>query len=185
MSDFAFRKGKAMVIGGTDPAVEAIATRLTQYGSSVVVRPEPPARTDPGITGDLHTCVFVLRGALPPIGEINDILTTVVPRLRRTRGSIVVVTSALHDPGQDAALDDLVRSLAAAERTHGVRVNRVNVGPLAEDVPLPEESPWPPPLYGTVEDVAEAVCFLASDRAGFISGQRLGVDGGLGLSPVS
>ena len=29
-------------------------------------------------------------------------------------------------------------------------------------------------------DIAEAVCFLASDRAGFISGQKLDVDGGYG-----
>jgi NAD(P)-dependent dehydrogenase (short-subunit alcohol dehydrogenase family) len=32
--------------------------------------------------------------------------------------------------------------------------------------------------FGTARDIAEAVCFLASDRAGFISGQKLDVDGG-------
>ena len=32
--------------------------------------------------------------------------------------------------------------------------------------------------FGTATDIAEAVCFLASDRAGFISGQKLDVDGG-------
>jgi 3-oxoacyl-[acyl-carrier protein] reductase len=31
---------------------------------------------------------------------------------------------------------------------------------------------------GTVADVAAAVCFLASDHAGFITGQVLHVDGG-------
>ncbi len=35
--------------------------------------------------------------------------------------------------------------------------------------------------FGVAHDIAEAVCFLASDRAGFISGQKLDVDGGYGV----
>jgi 3-oxoacyl-[acyl-carrier protein] reductase len=34
--------------------------------------------------------------------------------------------------------------------------------------------------FGTAEDIAEAVCFLAGERARFITGQKLDVDGGYG-----
>jgi 3-oxoacyl-[acyl-carrier protein] reductase len=35
--------------------------------------------------------------------------------------------------------------------------------------------------FGTVDDVARAVVFLASDDAGYITGQVLGVDGGMAM----
>lgn len=35
--------------------------------------------------------------------------------------------------------------------------------------------------FGDADDIAEAVCFLASPRADYISGQKLDVDGGFGV----
>jgi 3-oxoacyl-[acyl-carrier protein] reductase len=35
--------------------------------------------------------------------------------------------------------------------------------------------------FGTVEDIAACVLYLASDEAGYVTGQVLSVDGGLGL----
>ena len=68
-----------------------------------------------------------------------------------------------------------------------VRVNAVAPGfiktPMTEVVPQKVidyvVSKTPLGKMGDPEDIANAVCFLASDEAKFITGQVLGVDGGL------
>jgi hypothetical protein len=196
MNDFAFRRGTAVVVGKGDPAAAAIACGLAQRGSAVSLVEIPESRPahypsgtrvrgtsalaggTPAPDRELHTCVLVLRLRPRPVAEFADLVAGVLPRLRRTQGSVVVVTSADHATRRCAELDGLVRELAATERAHGVRINHVAVGELLDDRPAPF-LPSAPALTGTVEDIAEAVCFLVSDRAGFISGQRLAVNGGV------
>jgi NAD(P)-dependent dehydrogenase (short-subunit alcohol dehydrogenase family) len=93
------------------------------------------------------------------------------------------------------AVEALVRGLAAEEGRYGVRVNAVgpgmltdgmaarliDSGDLSEDALAVARRNIPLRRFGTATDIAEAVCFLASDRAGFISGQKLDVDGGYGV----
>ncbi len=50
---------------------------------------------------------------------------------------------------------------------------------LSEKVVETLKSQIPLSRLGTVQDVANAVCFLASDEAGYITGQVLNVDGGM------
>ena len=62
----------------------------------------------------------------------------------------------------------------------GMAARLIDSGELSEEALEVTRRNIPLGTFGTADDVAEAVCFLASDRAGFISGQKLDVDGGYG-----
>lgn len=123
--------------------------------------------------------------------------------MRAQAGGAIVVTSSPHalvtspDSGAYAAskggVSALMRALALEGASHGIRVNAVLPGAI--DTPMvrreaevardPEEQLrrfgliHPLARLGRPEEVAEAVLFLASDAASFVTGASLAVDGGL------
>lgn len=120
-----------------------------------------------------------------------------------SRGGSIInvssVTARMPDPeltayaATKAAVESLTRSMAAAFGGRGIRVNAV--APGYTDSPLNHDRKNDPqraaaiedrtPLgrWGLPEDVANAVCFLASKPSSFITGQVLAVDGGFQAAP--
>ena len=120
------------------------------------------------------------------------------PMLRQRSGRIVNMSSVVAgtgNPGQanyaaaKAGLIGFTRTVAREVASRGITVNAVAPGFIAtrmvdgiteaqrglvlERIPLAR--------FGTPEDVAACVAFLCSDDAAYITGQVLGVDGGLSL----
>lgn len=79
------------------------------------------------------------------------------------------------------ALLSMTRSLALELGPRGIRVNMVSPGQLENSVDLPADIAQRVPLgrAGRVEEIAEAVAWLASDQAAYVTGQDLEVAGGL------
>lgn len=121
-----------------------------------------------------------------------------LPHLERSgRGRVIAITSiAVKEPTEHLALSNALRpgvtgwakTLSREVGPKGITVNcvapgRIETARLAELYPAgPTEADLaqiPVGRWGTPREFADVVCFLASDRASYVTGTVVGVDGGL------
>ena len=131
-----------------------------------------------------------LKGAFCCLREAAKIMS------KQRFGRIVNITSVVGQMGNagqinysaaKAGLIGMTKSAAKELAGRGVTVNAVAPGFIETDMTLALSGEIreqyldhiPLKRFGTAEDVAEAVAFLASDQAGYITGQVLAVNGGM------
>lgn len=120
-----------------------------------------------------------------------------LPHLVQSRGAIINTASIggrhafPNIVGYGASKAAVIHMTRAAAHEYGpnVRVNAIAPGPIEtammervrEQWKVTTEqmaAPYPAKRFGTTQEVAELVLFLASPRAAYISGQVVGIDGG-------
>ncbi len=122
--------------------------------------------------------------------------------LKATRGSIVNIASIsglrastlrVAYGTSKAAVIQLSKQHAAELGEFGIRVNCVAPGPVRTKLAMAVHSQeiidayhdaLPLNRYGSEREIAEAICFLASDKASFVTGQVLAADGGFEATGV-
>ena len=131
-----------------------------------------------------------------------DVTLTSLPLLKESKGNIVNTASIVADDpfagfsiysASKGAVITLTKGLAKEFAEYGIRVNAVSPGPIAtplfgkmnlseqEQEGMGESIKEMVPLgrFGTSEEVAAAVAFLASEKASYVTGAQYKVDGGI------
>lgn len=170
--------------GGLDVLFNnAAATHLSQFKDSPVEQMDTQVWDDT-LRINLRGCMLASRMAIAPMRQGGG-------------GSIINTSSGSAQAGalgysayavSKAGIEALTRYIATQHGKEGIRCNAISPGLIV--TPATEQGYAGPagqmmlehhltPRLGSVEDIASAALYLASDEAAFVTGQVINVDGGL------
>jgi NAD(P)-dependent dehydrogenase (short-subunit alcohol dehydrogenase family) len=156
-------------------AAAAFSTRFEQIGEEEWRR---------AVDVNLTVAFFCIQAVLPAM-KVNRYGRVI--NLSSTAGKSVSTLGGAHYTASKAGLLGLTRAAAKELGPHGITVNAVCPGLI--DTELTREHAtleqlavharsFPVPRLGTAAEVAELICFLASERAGYITGAAIDINGG-------
>ena len=180
----------------TNPkAVNSTAQKIVETLGRIDILAPTVAVPAFGPFSDIDSNVFRSALEVKYLGYINCFQAALPHMLKNETGVIIAITGtggkqpiSIHLPGGsvNAALNLVLKGLANEYGKEGIRVNAVSPGPImserqqqmidagmgdpAKGIPLRR--------LGNAREVADAVVFLASARATYITGQILSIDGG-------
>lgn len=180
-----------------EAAVRAAANRIKDHFGRIDVLVTSMNSPAYGNFLELDKATFMATVNAKYLGYVACMQAALRHMVAQRSGAIVCITGtggkmpiAIHMPGGsvNAALNLIVRGLANQFGKDGVRLNAVSPGRIrsprqdqmltagaAADNPAKE---FPLGRFGEAQEVADAVLFLASERASYVTGHVLNVDGG-------
>lgn len=189
MGDAADPQSAAMLVRSAIDAWGRIDVLVNNAGThlpGVTIADTPPQEWDRIIRTNVYGPFYLVQAVLPHMrkqgsGNIVNISSNVTQRFPAAYGAYTVSKSAL---------DTLTRILSKEEGPNGIRVNAVAPGPIRTDM-LAESlggldsdkaraftGSVPLRRAGEPREIAEAVAFLVSDAASYMTGQVMYVNGG-------
>ena len=192
---------RSVCVGGdvTDPAscAATVEETLKEFGRiDILVNNAGITRDDLAMRMSDQAWAEVLNVNLT--GSFYMARAVLRPMLKQRSGRIINMSSVsgqMGNAGQanysasKAGLIGLTKALAREVASRGITVNAVAPGFVVTELTdgLPDtvktaiKAATPLGRFATVDEIAAAVTFLASDEAAYITGQVLGVDGGLAM----
>lgn len=161
----------ATELGGLDFLVNNVGTIVWKRLGDL-----SPAEWRSCIDGTLFVTLFASQAALPYLrssdqGRIINILDA------DADAANPVPYATAYKIGKKAAWQ-LTKTMAVTEAEHGLTVNAVSPGTLEDSGEKPPLDRMPSGRYGTYSDVGDAVLYLASEAAGYVTGTMIKVSGG-------
>jgi NAD(P)-dependent dehydrogenase (short-subunit alcohol dehydrogenase family) len=175
-----------------DSAAAIVAAAISVYGRlDVVVHAaiDHPLGAVDELTPEQFHRAFAVN-----VGAAMWVVRAALPHLRAGSGSVVLFSSIQAGVGMPrfslyastkGAIETLTHHLAVELGPRGVRVNAIAPGRVQRDDELAsgaagELRSYPLGRFGTGNDIARAVVFLASDASSWVTGSVVAVDGGAG-----